>query len=338
MWIELDVARVWCRRCQIERQVKVSFAEERRRHTRGFERLVVELSRSMTTTDVARFLEVSWDLVAEIQKRNLKRRFGRPKLSHLKRIAIDEIHVGKRHKFLTIVLDLDRGAVVFVGKGKGAEALKPFWKRLTSSRAKIAAVATDLSAAYLLAVRENLPHAAQVCDRFHVVKLLNEKLSDLRRELFREATDKLHKDVLKGTRWLLLKNPENLDPQRNERQRLDDALALNHSLATAYYLKDDLRQLWEQRSKPAADRFQTNWCARAVSSGIRVLQQFAHTLLANRRGLLAWYDHPISTGPLEGINNKIKLLQRQAFGYRDLEHFKLRILALHLSRKTLIAP
>jgi transposase len=126
--------------------------------------------------------------------------YAKPKLKHLRHIAIDEIAIAKGHRYLTIVLDLDSGAVVFVGDGKGAKALKPFWKRLKSSRAKIAAVAMDMSPAYREAVSTNLPEAKIVFDRFHVMKLFNEKLSDLRRALYREATDVLHKKVLKGTR------------------------------------------------------------------------------------------------------------------------------------------
>jgi transposase len=162
------------------------------------------------------------------------------------------------------------------------------------------------------------------------------KLTELRRELFREAQGPLGKSVLKGIRWLLLKNPENLDDGKNERARLEEALDLNQPLAIAYYLKDDLRRFWEQADWTTAFQFLEDWCARAEASGIRTLQKFAATLSGHRSGLLAWYHHPISTGPLEGVNNKIKLLQRRAYGYRDLELFKLRILSLHTTRFELI--
>ena len=114
------------------------------------------------------------------------------------------------------------------------------------------------------------------------------------------------------------------------------ALALNEPLATAYYLKEDLRQLWSQPSKAAAERFLSTWCQQAQASGIRVLQQFAKTIAGHRSGLLNWYDHPISTGPLEAANNKLKLLQRRAFGYRDLDFFKLKILSMHNCRFELV--
>src|SRR5207248_9853463 len=159
---------------------------------------------------------------------------SKPPLRKLRHIAIDEIAVGKGHRYLTVVLDLVSGAVVFVGEGKGADALEPFWKRLRPARAKIKAVATDMSLAYILAVREHLPRAVHVFDHFHVIKLFNEKLSAFRRDLFHELTSDRDRRVLKGTRWLLLKNPENLDEDRDERRRLADALRLNQPLATAY--------------------------------------------------------------------------------------------------------
>ncbi len=143
-----------------------------------------------------------------------------------------------------------------------------------------------MSSAYYAAVQKNIPHATHVFDRFHIVKLMNDKLTALRRQLYREAEHMLGKTVLKGTRWLLLKNPENLSDDRNEHQRLQDALERNTSLATAYYLKEDLRQIWEQPGKRAAGKFLKDWCARARASGIRVLDTMAKTLQRHRKGIL----------------------------------------------------
>ena len=201
------------------RQVKVDFAEPRRSYTKAFARYALGLSRHMTILDVARHLGVSWDTVKELQEQDLQRRFARPRLAGLKRIAIDEIAVGRGHRYLTVVLDLGSGAVVFVGDGKGADALKPFWRRLRRSGATVEAVAIDMSAAYQEAVRTHLKEAAIVFDHFHVIKLFNDKLSELRRSLYHRATAE-QKEVLKGSRWLLLKAPENLDPERDEVNRL----------------------------------------------------------------------------------------------------------------------
>jgi transposase len=334
--VVFSIPRVECQACGRVRQVDVSFADPRRSYTKSFERYALELSRSMTIRDVARHLNIGWDLIKEIQKRDLSRRYAKPKLKHLRYIAIDEIAVAKGHRYLTVVMDLESGAVVFVGDGKGADALKPFWKRLRPSKAKIEAVAMDMSKAYWGAVLTHLPKAKVVFDHFHVIKLFNDKLSDLRRALYREATDVMHKQVLKGTRWLLLKNPENLDVEKDEKQRLKEALALNQPLATAYYMKDDLRRFWQQPGKRFATTFLDGWIRRAEASGIRILQKMAKTLAAHRSGLLAYYDVMISSGPMEGTNNKIKTMKRQAYGFRDLEFFKLKILAIHETKYALI--
>lgn len=318
------------------RQVKLRFADPRKSYTRAFERYALDLSRHMTIQAVAEHLQVSWDVIKGIQATSLQRRFGAPKLGKLKQIAIDEIAVGKGHHDLTVVLDLLSGAVVFVGDGKGVEALVPFWKRLRAARAKVQAVATDMGKAYIKAVRDNLPTAAHVFDHFHVVKLFNDKLSALRRELFHQAASDADRKLLKGTRWLLLKNPENLDPERDEHQRLQEALALNTPLTIAYYLKEDLRQIWGQPDKRTARRVPRDWMARARISGLRMLEQFADTLEQHETGILADYDFPISTGPLEGTNTKIQAMKRQAYGFRDLAFYKLKILGIHETQYALV--
>lgn len=335
-WVILDVARVWCPVCDGVRQVKIGFADPKKRYTRSFERYALELSRHMTIQDVAQHLQVSWDTIKGIQASNLQRRFGKPKLHKLKQIAIDEIAIGKGHHYLTVVLNLDTGAVVFVGDGKGVDALKPFWKRLRRAHAKIQAVATDMSSAYIRAVRDNLPTAVHVFDHFHVIKLFNEKLSAFRRELYNQASSDRERRILKGTRWLLLKNPENLEEDRKELERLEDALRLNQPLATAYYLKEDLRQIWSQPNKRSARRVLRDWLARARASGIRMLIQFAATLEEHQEGVLNYYNYRISTGPLEGTNTKIQLMKRQAYGFRDQEFFKLKILGIHETKRALV--
>ena len=218
--IRLTVQRIECRVCKAVRQVKVGFAEQNRRFHRQFERCVLDVSRHMTIQDVAVHFGVSWDVVKDVQKRYIIRKFSRPRLRYLRRIAIDEIYIGKKRKFLTTVLDLVSGTVVFVGEGKSADALTLFWKRLKSARDRIETVAIDMSKAYIHAATTNLPKAILVFDHSQVVKLFNEKLTDLRRELYREVTDLIQNEVLKGVLWLLLNNPENLNDKLNARQRL----------------------------------------------------------------------------------------------------------------------
>jgi transposase len=336
VYLSLAIPRVECRCCGAVRQMKIGFADSRVTYTRAFQRYALELSRYMTIKDVAEHLGVSWDVIKEIQKADLRWRFDKPKLKHLRQIAIDEISTAKGHIYLTIVLDLESGAVVHVGRGKGGDALQDFWIRLRRSRAKIEAVATDMSPAYIDAVTTHLRGASLVFDRFHVIKLYNDKLSELRRALYHQFQDTMQKDVLKGIRWLLLKRPENLDRTRNEPKRLQEALRLNEPLAIAYYLKEELNEVWEQDDEEAAQALLMDWITYAESTGIAMLHKFAKTLRLHAWGILAWYDHPISTGPLEGTNNKIKTMKRQAYGFRDQEFFRLKILGIHRTKYALV--
>ncbi len=233
---------------------------------------------------------------------------------------------------MTVVIDLDSGAIIHVGKGKDAAALNSFWKRLKHSKAKIEAVATDMSPAYLSAVRENLSKAKHVLDHFHVVKLFNDKISTLRREVYNQTEDKAERKILKGTRWLLLKNTKNLNFEKGEDSKLIAALTLNKPLYTAYYLKEELKLIWQQDSREDAEQFFDQWIKMANTSGVKILKDFADTLVGHREEILNYYDCPISTGPLEGINNKIKTLKRRAYGYRDLEFFKLKLYSMHEQR------
>lgn len=331
-WVQMDVPRLECRSCNLIRQMKIDFAEPKKQHTHAFRRYVLELCKHMTIQAVAQHLGVSWDTVKEIHKTYLRQHFSKPRFKDLVRLGIDEVYVGKKH-YLTIVLDLDSGAVVYIGEGKGQEAIAKFWKKLQGSGAKIAAVAMDMSGAFQAAVRQKLPNATIVFDHFHVIKLMNERLTDLRRELARQA-EVGGADVLKGTRWLLLMGRENLDEDAEE--RLQQALDLNLPLATAYYLKEDLRQIWDAADLCQASRALDQWIAMAESSEIKQLIAMAKTLRNHREGILAYFQHPISTGPLEGTNNKIGAIQRHAYGYRDREYFHLKIMASHKAREELI--
>ena len=335
--VTMKTPRVKCLSCSSKTWHQPAFATGQRQVTKEFERCLEQWLSRLTIRDAVETLGGSWNTVCDIDLRRLKK-LARPKLSDLKRLAIDENYLGKTHKYITVVLDLDTRAIVSVVKGRGQAALKGFFSRLKAAGAKIKAVATDMAGGYIAAVMQHLPKARLVFDHFHVIKLMNEKLTALRRDLYRELKDQLHRDVLKGIRWLLLKNPENLTKtdKIDELARLLAALKLNEPLSIAYYLKEELRQFWKQSSKRAAEQFLEGWCRRADATDIRQLHTLSKTLKAHRFGLLNWYDEPISTGPLEGINNKIGALQRRAYGYRNYEHLKQRLLTLHHTKFSLV--
>ena len=328
VFLNLKIQRIACKDCNCIRQEDIHFLTGKRAYTNRFSRLVVELSQISTIQDVARFLHLSWDTVKEIQKRYLQRHFSNPDLTGLEYIGIDEFAVSKGHVYKTIVVNLLTGQVVYIGDGKGSDALDNFWKKIKKCGVEIKAVATDLSAAFIASVMSNAPNAVLVFDHFHVVKLMNDTLDEIRRSVYRDEKDLNKRKVLKGTRWLLLCNGKDIF-DRNFKSRLDNALKLNEPLMKAYYLKESLKEIWTQTDKDKAGKVIDDWLEQAYQAKIPKLTTFANTLKAHRWGILAWYDYHISTAKLEGINNKIKTMKRQAYGYRDQKFFELKILAMH---------
>lgn len=335
-YIQIFQPRLRCRACGAGKMMKLPFVDKWKPYTRAVSREALDLSKAMTLQDVADYMGLDWRAVKEIQKSHLCKRYRSPSLKGLKNIGIDEICIGKGHRYMTVVVDLCTGRVIFMAEGKDGGALTPFWRRLKRSKAVIKAVAIDMGPAYTAAVKEHLPEATIVFDHFHVIKLFNEKLSGFRRDLYNSLPCEEQKKTLKGSRWILLKNPENLDDDREERKRLDEVLEQNSSLATVYYMKEELRQIWKQASKEKAEKCLEGWASRAELSGIKMLKKFAYTLLSKRSGILAYYDDYLSSGPVEAINNKIKTIQRQAYGYRDQEFFKLKVYACHESKYKLV--
>jgi transposase len=302
------------------------------RYARKLEELVEQLSRVMTLRDVAELTGLCWDAVKEIAKRRLRRDYGHIALKGVRYLSIDEIYVGKHRGYYTLVLDLESGRILWVSPGRGKAGLQGFWRRLRRRRGQVRAVAMDMSGAYWAAVLEQLPGVAVVFDKFHVIQLMNKRLDELRRELVREAEGPL-KLVIKGTRYLLLTRADNLEA--DQLPKLERALKLNEPLSQAWYLKEELSLLWEQESYAAMNRFLNQWCEQANQTGVRQLRQMAKTLQVHRSGILNWWRHPINNGRMEGTNNKIKTLNRQAYGYRDEDFFILKLLGLHESRYTL---
>lgn len=287
----------------------------------------------MTMSDVAELTLLSWDTVKAITKTQLAKDYGRPALRSVQYLAIDEIHLGKKKRFYTIVIDLDDGRILWAKPGRGKDALRGFWRRLRVAKAQIKAVATDMSAAYWSAVLEHLPDAVLVFDKFHVLKLMNERLDDLRRQMVREAEGPL-KLKIKGTRFLLLRNPENL--KADQIPKLDEALHLNEPLLLGWYLKEELRELWNQTSRKKMEAFLKDWCDKAGQTAIGQMLKMAKTLRTHASGILAYADYPITSGKLEGINNKIKTLTKRSYGFHDENFFILKLLSLHHSKYKLL--
>lgn len=301
--------------------------------TRALARLIVEVARFMTLSDVAAWLDLSWDTVKTVVQRRLETDYRKIGYRRLRHIAIDELYLGRTRKYVTLVIDLESGQIMWVGDGRGGDALREFWRRFKRSGGRLRAVAMDMSGAYAASVREHAPHAVLTFDRFHVVKLMNERLDDLRRELVRAAGADA-KQSIKGLRWLLLHRKDNLQP--DAAQRLDQSLQLNAPLHCAYLLKEELGLLWEQLDGRQAWAFLRDWCAKANASGLRQLQAMAKTLQRHAKGILSYYRTGLTSGKMEGINRKIRGLLASAFGFRDHDFFKLRLYALHEAKFRLV--
>ena len=335
MVLRMRVQRLECKDCGHVCQEHIHFAAQQTTYTRRLAKYAVELCRIAPIKSVAMHLNLSWNTVKEMVKDYLERNYSKPDITGLKVIGIDEFAVKKGHVYKTIVVNLETGQIVYVGDGKGADALDGFWKLVNKAGVKIEAVASDLSAAYISAVRQNAPNAVYVFDHFHMVKLINEALDKVRRRIVNQERAKEKKEgvvgkssVVKGTKYILLRNSENItDPK--DIDRLNAALELNRDLSAAYYLKEDARLIWNSDSKYRASLQLDAWLSSARASLIPELVKVADTVDSHRDGILAFFDKPISTGPVEGINNKIKTLKRMAYGFRDDRYFTLRLLSLH---------
>lgn len=332
VFLVLHLRVLKCRDCGAKRQESRDVAEPRKSYTKQFARYVLDLVRQMTIQAVARHLRVSWDMVKDILKSNLRRRAERRSWRKVRHIAIDEIAIRKGHRYMTVVLDLDSGQVLYAAEGRDQKSLEPFFRRLRRARAKLEAVAMDMSDAYINAVQEYWSKQVVIVhDHYHIVSNMNGVIDKVRRLEQKRLEDEGQRKVLKGSRYLFLYARENLEEKKPEKiERLEELLAANETLHKVYLLKEDLRlSFWSQPTKDKARNFIEGWIAEAKSLGIKPLTTFAETVESRIDCILGWYDHPITTGPLEGTNNKIKVLKRVAYGYRDLEFFTLRLLFLH---------
>jgi len=329
VYLVLHLHRLRCHGCGALRREARDVAPQRRSYTFALCRLVLELCQEMSLSAVAQYLLLDWHLCKQILLENLQQRKERRRLRHVRRIAIDEIFVKSPYQFLTVVIDLDSGQVLHVGRGKDREALRPFFVRLRAVRGRLQAIAVDMSAAFLKAIKQDGPKDVLIIhDRFHIMKLMNKVLDKVRRSE-QNRLEAEGKKVLKGGRYLLLRNRCSVEEDPEDKNRLEQLLQANDTLHRVYLLKEDLRLLWEQPTQLHAYWLLQNWLKTARALKLRPLTSLCNTLEAAQDRILAWYLCQISTGPLEGVNNKIKVLNRRAYGHRDLDFLALRILFIH---------
>ena len=321
-YLVLDKYRVKCPNCGVKVE-KLDFADVYSRCTNRFEEYVARLCRITSVKQVADLLGLDWKTVKDIDKKYLKKEFAIPDYDDLRILGVDEISSKKGHHYFTVVMNLEKTKVIWVGKKRKKETLNSFFKELGPDRCKkIQAVAIDMWDPFIASIREYLPQAEIVFDKFHVISKYSKVIDKVRNAEYKKATES-DREIIKGTKYVLLKNPENL--KIKEKEKLTRLLALNENINMSYILKDDLKILWEYTDTESAEKFLDSWIERARETDIRALEDFAKTLENYKYGLLNHANYPINSGKIEGMNNKIKVIKRVAYGFHDDEYFILKI-------------
>lgn len=337
-WVVFPRARLECPRCGPTVEA-VPWLDRYQRMTTRLAEKIARLAMVLPIRHVAAWFHLHWDTVKQIDHRALYARLGPvtpESLTDVRLLVIDEFAIQKGHRYATVVVDPTTKRVLWVHRGRDRAALRPFLELLgPAGRARIEAVAVDMSGSYGDELRAQCPQAVIVYDLFHVVaKYAREVIDRVRvdetNKIARAAGPnqkriRAARRVIKGTRWLLLKNREHVAPA--DRVRLAELLEANRALFIVYVLKDDLKRLWQFRYPKAALRFWKGWSARARASRIPALIRFTELLTPYVPGIISHCRYPLHTGLVEGINNKIKVLKRMAYGYRDDAYFFLKIRA-----------
>jgi len=330
VYFKVKIHRLYCRSCHRRSFEELHFlSSPSARITKELERRILTDRHETSIRSVAYKYRLRWELVKEIEKRYLARKYARTPTAHVKRIGIDEIHVGtnpdRTCRYLTIVRDLKSGAVIHVGEGKGIIALEGLSKKLRKKKLKV--VAMDMSNAYSSWVEKHFPRARIVFDHFHVIKLMNDRLDALRRRYISQL-DASQRDQFKRLRMLFLRNMEDQNADgmlilRNMRKHFQE-------LGDAYMLKEALRSIYAT-AKNALDARAAfkRWATLATQTGSKELVAMAKTIREKLPGIITyWTFDRLSNASTEGFNNKIRWLMRLAYGFRDVAYLKLKIFQL----------
>lgn len=325
-FLYLTLNRISCCDCGKCSWPVPDFVQGKQRMVRAFVEYVLCLITIGTILGVAQFLGVGWDLVKNIHKDHLKRKYQEIPFNELEFLSIDEFSIRKGHNYMTIFVDIRTGRILHAVEGRSKHDVTPFLRELAAKAKNLKAIAMDMSGPYASAVASILPKVDIVFDHFHVDALINKALDEIRRQQ-QSSLDQASRKVVKGKRFLLLRNYNALD--KSAQEGLQALLDINAPLLIAHTLKEQFRLFWEQSTQESASNFLVRWLWDVFESGLEPLIKVGRTLLGHANGLVNYFKHRISNGKIEGINNKIKTMSRQAYGFRDMEYFKLRLLHLH---------
>ena len=326
--LQVRLRRVACPQCG-QRREALSWLDRHARLTQRLAETVSHWCAKLPTAHVATLFGLHWSTVRLLDQRRLEATLAALPPAQPRRLVMDEFALYKGHRYATVVLDADTRRVLWIGEGRSRAAIRPFFKALgLEGCAHIEAVAMDMNTAFDLEVRQHCPNAHVVYDLFHVIAKYGREVIDRVRV---DTANQLRHDrparrVVKQSRWLLLRNPANLKTPEQQIQ-LQELLAANQSLMMVYVMKAQLKELWIASTAWAWRRAWRQWMTHAQQCQIPALMHFARNLRGYWRGIVSRVRWPMHTGQLEGINNKIKVIKRMAYGYRDSDYFFLKIKA-----------
>ena len=327
IYLDLEVRRVACRQCGAVKRERLDFLVENALHTKRFALYVGRRCRSGTIRDVAEELHLDWQTVKRLEMDYMREQIRRVGTPGPKVIGIDEISIRKGHTYRIVVSDLERRRPIWFGGDDRSEAsMDQFYRFLGQKKAKrIRLAVMDMWKAFRNSTHRHAPHAAILFDKFHVMKHLGEALDKIRKAEYARLGGK-PRQFIKGQKYTLLSHPQNLTG--TARKNLKLLLAANKRLNTAYLLKESFGQLWDYNREGWARKFFENWRASLKWQRLKPYEKFAEMIERHWDGLAAYCkpENKVSLGFVEGLNNKIRVMQRRAYGLRDEKYLRLKVL------------
>ena len=299
---------------------EVPWAAPSARVSYRFEYLLLTYCQWMPQVTAARLLGLAPSTLSDQVHRLIARRRTGHRIRALTTLGIDEISYAKGHKYATLVYDLERSCVVWIGKGKARETIDAFFRDRLSAfqKARIRWACCDMSETFIGAIRQHGPNAQLVLDRFHVVKALNEAVDEVRKEQWRQACGEDRK-LLKGLRWVLLHHSARRS--RKDRRTLQTLEKANRRIYRAWRLKDEFEHFWRYKARWAAERFLKEWTKAALRSRLEPLRTFVNTVRKHAAGITAFVDTHLTNAAAEGLNRIIRMVKNRASGFKTLDAF-----------------
>jgi transposase len=328
VFLHVHISRLRCANCCRCCTQRISWLDRHARVTRRLAEFAARWSDKLPISHVCELTGLHWTTVRQVHRQDLQRRLAALPPPQPTRLVMDEFALFKGHRYATVVLDADTRRVLWVCEGRSREAIRPFFLWLGPERCgQVRAVAMDMNTAFDLEVKRHCRKAKVVYDLFHVIAKYGREVIDRVRvdEANRLRHDKAGRQYVKRARWLLLRSPVNVPAE--QAPKLAELLAANQALMTVYVMRASLKELWQPTDPRRWRTAWRAWHAMAISSAIEPLVRFAKRLKLYWRGILARMRWPMHTGQLEGINNRIKVMKRMAYGYRDSDFFFMKIKA-----------